>query len=209
MFRRSHVRARHRLFVSSPDEDDKRSDSSSCAHYLDHLISIGVRLVVLDFDSTIIDVHTSGRWKESAKSLSKHVRPVFLALMKAVIEQKGLYLAIATQSPQTDLIRKVLKERLPFHHKEIIIKGEDRTWERVDGIPKGGKQQHIEAVKRELDEKCHVQFSSNEILLIDDDFINVGIALSYDFKAITFEKDESIEKILNLTRESAKINADK
>eukprot|EP00118_Oscarella_pearsei_P015331 m.137750 g.137750 ORF g.137750 m.137750 type:complete len:190 (+) comp38228_c1_seq1:158-727(+) len=171
------------------------------AKYVDHLLSIGVRLVALDFDATIVDVHTGGKWKEGAKKLAKHVRPCFADLMDAVLKQKGMYLAIVTQSPQTDLIRKVLKKKLSGNHKEVVIKGEDQTWEREPGIPKGGKQQHLNAVMKELESKCGVTFAPKEVLLVDDDFINTGIALSYDVKTVTFGGEDSIDKILKLTRE--------
>ncbi|XP_065832892.1 uncharacterized protein [Oscarella lobularis] len=172
------------------------------ARYVDHLVSIGVRLVALDFDATIIDLHTGGAWMESAKDLSKHVRSSLVELMKAVLERKadGIYLCVVTHSPQTDLIRQVLRNKIARGHNDVVIKGDDKTWDRISGIPTGGKQQHIEAVVRDLKKKYGVSIAPYEVVLIDDDYINVTIALSYDMKGIIYEKEESIEEIFNLTR---------
>ena len=72
----------------------------------------GIRLLALDFDKTIISVHTSGYWRGGSPRLAEHVRPCFQLLMKAALESK-LQVCIVTYSMQPDLIRDVLRLVLP------------------------------------------------------------------------------------------------
>ena len=44
----------------------------------------GINLVALDFDFTVIDVHTGGRWQGSADDLATHIRPFFRHLIPEV-----------------------------------------------------------------------------------------------------------------------------
>lgn len=44
----------------------------------------GINLVALDFDFTVIDVHTGGRWQGSADELATHIRPFFRFLIPEV-----------------------------------------------------------------------------------------------------------------------------
>ena len=76
------------------------------------LMNKGIRLLALDFDKTIVSVHTLGHWRGGSPQLADHVRPCFQALMKAALELK-LQICVVTYSMQPDLIKDVLKLVLP------------------------------------------------------------------------------------------------
>jgi hypothetical protein len=44
---------------------------------VDGIILSGVNFIALDFDRTLIDVHTRGQWDEPYEELFPHVRPIF------------------------------------------------------------------------------------------------------------------------------------
>jgi len=73
----------------------------------------GVKLVALDFDQTIVDIHTGGAWRGPSSSLVPHVRPCFKALIEAVLAESRLHLCVVTFSTQPGLIEDVLKAALP------------------------------------------------------------------------------------------------
>lgn len=102
-----------------------------------------VRVLSIDFDATIIQVHTYGAWRGTSEELSLHVRPVFISLLKSALSLKenGLHVSVVTFSAQAKLIRKVLGhvlgEELARH---IIIRCNDLKWEWPQGFEQAGKQ---------------------------------------------------------------------
>ena len=69
----------------------------------------GINCLALDFDLTIVDIHTGGTWAGSSTELCAHVRPLFLSLISAALHH-SLHLTIVTFSPQVSMIRTVLDE---------------------------------------------------------------------------------------------------
>lgn len=84
-------------------------------------VNKGIRLLALDFDKTIVTVHTAGYWRGGSPQLAEHVRPCFQALMAAALEQKQLQLCVVTYSTQAQLIRDVLKLVLPKRYVSLIF----------------------------------------------------------------------------------------
>lgn len=72
----------------------------------------GVKLLALDFDRTIVSIHTAGYWQGGVENLVQHVRPCFRKLIRAALKST-LHVAVVTFSMQTDLIRQVLRAVLP------------------------------------------------------------------------------------------------
>ena len=171
------------------------------ARYVDHLVSLGIRLVAIDFDNTLVDVHTEGKWTDSSDKLVKHVRPGLKEMMEVALKRGQLRVAIVTQSSQTDLIRKVLKKSFKGEASKIIIRGQDKTWEKIDGVPRGGKQQHIASVKQELQDKYNMKLEPKEVLLIDDDSYNTGVAMCFGVNSLTFDGDGSLELVYQVGQE--------
>lgn len=103
-----------------------------------------VRLLAIDFDATIVEVHTYGNWQGTAEELSVHVRPVFVVLLKQALalQDYGLYVSVVTFSAQSKLIRKVLAIILGSEDlaKRVIIRCNDRKWAWPEGFEQVGKQ---------------------------------------------------------------------
>ncbi len=76
------------------------------------LLEKGIKLLALDFDRTIVSVHTSGYWKQGTPKLAEAVRPCFVALIRAALES-SMHVCVVTYSTQAALIRDVLKFVLP------------------------------------------------------------------------------------------------
>ena len=51
-----------------------------------------VNFLALDFDLTILDVHTSGRWPGTPEQLAQRIRPFFQTLIPVAIAQGDLIL---------------------------------------------------------------------------------------------------------------------
>lgn len=155
----------------------------SCDQILEHLANKGINFLAIDFDLTMIDVHTGGRWAGTAKDLSTHLRPLFAALVPKAIA-KGMYVAIVTFSPQVSMIADVLKEVFPDVHHKIPIRGQDGSWEYHGEGSIGGKQAHMASAAEELGQVNALTITRASTLLIDDDHNNVMIAFANGVKAV-------------------------
>ena len=110
------------------------------ASMIQKLLSLSIKLVAVDFDLTILNVHTQGSWQFTAKALASRVRPSFKQFLAAALNCNDLYVAVVTQSPQVSLVREVLQEALPESNTgRIHIRGVDGTWKEVKGVIKDGK----------------------------------------------------------------------
>merc|ERR1711884_559234 len=87
-------------------------DRALARQIIDVLASKGIKVLALDFDRTIVAVHTHGFWRQGTPKLAEHVRPCFKAIMEAGLERK-MHVCIVTYSMQPALIRDVLKLVLP------------------------------------------------------------------------------------------------
>ena len=79
---------------------------------IEFLVTKGIKVLALDFDKTIVDVHTAGFWRQGTVKLAEHVRPCFEALIRAALPT-DLHLCIVTYSIQPNLIRDVLRTVMP------------------------------------------------------------------------------------------------
>lgn len=133
-------------------------------------------LYILDFDKTLVDIHTQNNWNLTIEQLTEHVRPIFLSLINKWIN-RGNDVAIATYSKQVKLIQKVLKHFFPNH--TFVVCG---------GMPKKfgyGKNGHIKKICDRLKK------DKNEVLFIDDDANNVRIASNECINSIHFVEDNN------------------
>ena len=69
--------------------------------------NLGLRVVVVDFDKTLVRVHTKGIWTKTVEDLAECVRPVFKKLISSLLD-RGIYVAVASFSTQEKLIEDVL-----------------------------------------------------------------------------------------------------
>mmetsp|Transcript_14630 Transcript_14630/g.29561 ORF Transcript_14630/g.29561 Transcript_14630/m.29561 type:complete len:235 (+) Transcript_14630:243-947(+) len=152
-----------------------------CTAAASSLVSSGINLLALDFDETIIDLHTNGIWNDTPNELSTHVRPVFTCLLNAAME-RGLHVAVVTFSEQENLISNVMEQKFPGHYIPV------RGWFDEEG----GKQVHIAEATKDI--MSHMQeediiMSEQTTMLIDDDRRNIKIAVHEGYPAIAFDPD--------------------
>ena len=103
-------------------------------------MSLSIKLVAIDFDLTIVNVHTRGSWQFTAKALASRVRPTFKQFLAAALKCNDLHIAVVTQSPQVSLVREVLGEALPESNTDRVhIRGTDGKWKEVKGVTREGK----------------------------------------------------------------------
>ena len=81
------------------------------AEIMPQLIERRYKLLALDFDNTIVGVHTMGMWNGTLEELMPFVRPVFRALLQAAAATEEMNLAVVTFSGQVGLVRGVLPSR--------------------------------------------------------------------------------------------------
>ena len=104
------------------------------------LVSLSVKLIAVDFDLTIINVHTRGSWQFTSKVLASRVRPTFKHFLTAALNCSDLHVAVVTQSPQVSLVREVLEQALPDCDTSLIhIRGSDGKWKELKGVSKEGE----------------------------------------------------------------------
>lgn len=164
--------------------------TTQCAEAASHLLKLNVNLLALDFDQTIIDIHTGGRFSGTATELAAHVRPMFHHLITAT-HNAGIQLAVVTFSPQTEQIADVLDIHFPAFAHEIVIRGRDRTWEYVGNGMKEGKQPFMASAAEELQAKCDLDITRNTTLLVDDDPNNIHKALKDGVRGILLNPRKS------------------
>ena len=149
---------------------------------------MNINFLAIDFDQTMIDIHTGGRWKETVPELAEHLRPVFLHLLP-IATQQNIRIAIVTFSPQTKHIREVLENSFPAIADLIPIRGNDQTWTYVGNGMKMGKQEHMASAAEELMAKPALGVTDvrkNSTLLIDDDPRNIKKSLKDGTRAVWF-----------------------
>lgn len=104
-----------------------------------NLLASGIRLVAVDFDLTILNVHTRGFWQFTSKMLATRVRPCFQQFLTVAVNSE-LHVAVVTQSPQVSLIQEVLEQTLPdCDTGRIVIRGADGSWKMLKGVSKEGR----------------------------------------------------------------------
>ena len=166
--------------------------------------------MALDFDATLVDLHTGGQWRGTASDLQRHVRPEMTCLIRAC-HHHGIHVAIATFSTQTDLLRTVVEQSLRKYdadHASSTVEiipvygGNDRVapyWH--------GKQsqlmlarQYFDALEQTNGDKPRTM-SPHEIVLIDDDDQNIAIAHADGYRTIWYDtKHSEADDALVLTK---------
>ncbi len=145
--------------------------------FLDYLTKKDIKVLTIDFDQTLVSVHTGGQWKSSYQHLSHAVRKFFVELItKALL--KEFHVAIVTFSFQVKLIKEVL---CYTYGKEKGNKIKVYGWypQRYKEI---GKQGHIERCLNDINSKNNISLTNKNVILIDDDNNNINIAKINDIK---------------------------
>ena len=153
----------------------------------------------MDFDCTIIDIHTGGRWHGTTEELLGHVRPYFPPLLKAALNN-NINVAVVTFSPQVQLVRDVLEHHLghDLSHKIAIRAGGQFSYQ--GGGMRDGKQAHMASAVEELQVDGNVEITKATSLLIDDDVKNIRTALRDGVRAIWLNPDQSEVLLSDIAR---------
>jgi len=157
-----------------------------------HLKRKGVRMMTLDWDNTVISIHTKNGWYETGEELSRWVRDPFRQLIQAALKA-GIFVAIVTFSIQTDLIIDALKHVFPRCCKKIPVFGNDESWDcscammkkfYKKTVARQGKLTHMcAAAASSLKKRCKKPIVCSDVLLIDDDKNNINTARDQGVRA--------------------------
>lgn len=153
-----------------------------------------LRILAIDFDATICQVHTYGRWRGSASTLAAHIRPIFVSIIKSALDQDPslLRVGIVTFSGQKDLIRQVLEALFGQEMaSRIHLRTALRDWVVPDSyVPQNrkleGKQPYISSIMQEYHDETKIQLRPEQVMLIDDDANNIRIASDHGYKTVLF-----------------------
>jgi hypothetical protein len=190
---------------------------------ISRLHELQVNLVALDFDQTIIDIHTRGRWTGTWEELVPHVRPEIQKLMAACCVS-NIQMCVVTFSGQVKIVRGVIEAIVgPDRASRIPIRGSDRSWSYEGVGSRERKQPYIASAVEEL-EQMHfqlqpqasggegdddeadppspprIEITRNTTLLIDDDPKNVRVALEDGVRAIWFNPAKPHHLLQNIAK---------
>lgn len=178
----------------------------------------GIRLLAVDFDKTLIDIHSRGVWDESVAKLASHVRPCMKDLLEAA-NHKGVYVAIVTYHRQDWLIKELLEKVLPKKvAKQIYVQANtpefmqqqrhkaasaEASTDNADQAGEGnrlagmwaagpdfnGKEAHIASVIAQIANDHKVTVKKHEVLLMDDDIDNIRTAVTFGHLAFQVQQN--------------------
>eukprot|EP00554_Chaetoceros_debilis_P010075 CAMPEP_0194107700 /NCGR_PEP_ID=MMETSP0150-20130528/7519_1 /TAXON_ID=122233 /ORGANISM="Chaetoceros debilis, Strain MM31A-1" /LENGTH=183 /DNA_ID=CAMNT_0038796183 /DNA_START=115 /DNA_END=666 /DNA_ORIENTATION=+ len=169
----------------------KFGQRQTCEEAVSHLLNKGINFLALDFDQTIIDIHTGGRFKGTTTELARHVRPMFAQLITCA-HDAGINIGIVTFSPQVQQIGHVMEIMFPEFAHEIVIRGRDRSFHYEGNGMKEGKQPFMaSAVEEIMTKNTNLVITKNTTLLVDDDADNIELALRDGVRAIVLDPDRS------------------
>ena len=164
-----------------------------CERAARHIKRQNIKLLALDFDLTVIDLHTGGRWKGAYDELSKHVRPEIQCLLNSAFNQ-NIDAAIVTFSTQIDLIGNVTGQIFPGQH--IPAYG----WYAA----KDGKQTHLVKAINDINAaNGNKNISNDTTILIDDDKRNIKKARKDGYHTVRYDPEADnpmflVESMLNM-----------
>ncbi|CAF2997065.1 unnamed protein product [Rotaria sp. Silwood2] len=149
-----------------------------------------IKLIAIDFDNTLLSIHTSGYYQGTVDNLLEHLRSTFVYFIQEILDSPSfchtLHICIVSFSSQEQLIRRLLELAFKTAKTDrIIIRC--NTPEFVSNINEQdflGKEYHLSSVVTELATKRCKTIKPHEILLLDDDVRNILIAEKFGHKAL-------------------------
>lgn len=96
---------------------------------------IDIKLVAIDFDRTLVDLHTDRGDIPDIAALSRNLRPFFARFIPLALEH-NILIAIVTFSRHVEMIYSLLQYTYgKIIADRIIIRGNDNSWEYVGRRP--------------------------------------------------------------------------
>ena len=161
-----------------------RTNRNAAESAVEKLEELGINFVALDFDCTVLDVHTFGRWEGTVEDLHDHIRPELKNLMLKALE-KDIKLAIVTYSPQIHIVRGIVEHIVgPERVSLIPIRGGDKSWKYTGEGSMEGKQPFMASAVEELEQNGAIAITKATTVLIDDDRRNIRHALQDGVRAV-------------------------
>ncbi len=174
----------------------------------------GINFVAIDFDKTLICIHTSGKWSGNATELSTKVRKFFREFVPLLMS-RGICVAIVTFSGEVKLIQQVMHTIFPALASMIPVRGRDLSWDYQGKGCKDGKQHYMASAAEELNNMYNENIVPNEAygtrlgtgftkitrattMLIDDDMNNICIALKNKVRAVFCDPERTRNMIDDL-----------
>ena len=167
--------------------------------------SAGAVLIAVDFDNTVINMHTGGRSTEP-ELLASAFRPFFATLLRSAIVV-GLPVAVTTFSTMEDEISAALALALPdVDTSKIIVRGADKRvwpdseWKEIPGVFEHGKQHHILSVLTQMGHNDPSKLL-DRVIFFDDDPRNIrkavkcGMVWAFDVDPSMPELDEHLHNM--------------
>ncbi|KAK3606426.1 hypothetical protein CHS0354_041362 [Potamilus streckersoni] len=176
-----------------------KSRASGCAYFIDTLMKAGVKLLALDFDNTLISIHSGGIWKDSIEKLIEHVRPCMKNLIETALE-KDLNVCIVTYFMQPWLIREMMKSLFKREGERILIQANTLEFREKHSHQFLGKQAHITSILTELYNQKQLKIKPCQVVLLDDDRENIQIAKQFGHQAFLVEDSISEDTFLEFAR---------
>ncbi|GBG25420.1 Hypothetical Protein FCC1311_016382 [Hondaea fermentalgiana] len=158
-----------------------------------------VRLLAIDFDDTLLSLHTHSTWELGPSKLAAAVRPFFMELLPAVL-RKGIIVSIVTFSSQRRLIHQTLREAFgQTVARQILIRGMDGSWTPTPNqcAPKSwhscsrrGKTDHVLNIVSKIYADSDVEVTPEQVLLLDDSRLNVMQARYDGINAFQYDSSD-------------------
>ena len=153
---------------------------------MERIRSLRINFIAIDFDQTLIDIHTGGVYTGSFHDIVPHVRPIFIELITAALQDTstlttsntaaansdnatsaaaGIHIAIVTYSKQPTLIRSILEHVFGMEMaSKIMIRGNDKSWKYEGNGMKDGKQSHMASAVEEILHHHHDTNTNSNII---------------------------------------------
>jgi hypothetical protein len=181
-------------------------EESRAKAFVRQLVEAGVKLLAIDFDLTMISMHTGGRWWGSAETLARSVRPVWKTIVPYAMSM-GLEVCVATMSQQTHLVANVLRLSMGqwIDTTKIAVRGGEKgrlVNEHGDldtaDVEGSRKQKHIKSVLQSRVARGDSALLVHQVMLIDDDALNIEEALEQGTRALLFSPDNPLFLIVGV-----------
>jgi hypothetical protein len=144
------IGVRYRGTVHAEDCPAQPEYQSEELHRMVHVIrSIGLNFVAIDFDKTLVSIHTFGTWPGNAPDLSTKVRPFFLEFIPLLMGS-NVSVGIVTFPGQVKLIQQVIQIVFPDLASNIPVRGHDQSWAYHGEGSAEGKQKHMASAAEDI-----------------------------------------------------------
>lgn len=188
--------------------EQERFERERCRVLTTAMARKGTKMLCLDWDLTVIGLHTESRWVGTAEQLSLWIRPVFRNFILAALHSK-LRVAVVSFSGQTTHVHGAVRHAFgedAFRSGQFVVRCSDKQWEteKTQFEALFPKASHNNAHKSKLHHICSAaayfrsadKENSNpqtqsirpeNIVLIDDDLENVTDAYEHGVHSFTMD----------------------